>query len=373
MLVRKGGRPGGGGAAPSGGPGGGRGMLGGGGPGGGLGMPAAEPANDLDMFAREVLEALSNDNLPPFPNYYQLYFEKLLDEKPYDFRKNINELMESESGAEDEKRMRIEQQLQEGFSISKEILQNVATLYKNVNTMSTVSKKRIVDAKGINNPSAVKNLTLALGNDLDKLVGVLNRQAGAIKTLYTKSAKIIKEVEGETIYDATYGIFNRRYLLEQIGAELKAMKKFEHSSSMIVARLHRNIVDEVQSEKQIALINRTVSKLFLKTSRRSDVVAHIGDGVFSMLLKHTDVDNAVRAATRLSEMLAASHFFIGDKEVRLQISIGIIALSQDEEVEMILANALDAMEEADHDEEALYKVFNQEGMDEDDDDDFDLS
>jgi len=331
-------------------------------PGVSMGAPAdpGDPSSQLDSFAREVLAALSQDNLPPFPSYFQLYFEKLLDDKPMEFRKQMMDLMETESSTEDEKRMRIEQQLQEGFTISKEILQNVAVLYKNISTMSEVSKRRLKEAKSVNNPSAVQNLTLALANDLNKLTGALNRQAGSIKGLYTKSAKIIQEVKGETIYDAVYGIFNRRYLLEQMGSELKMMEKFSHKSSLVIAKLADEVQAQVQSEKQLGMINRTISKLFMKTSRRSDVVAHLGDGQFAMLLKHTDEENAGRAANRLADMVSGSHFFIGDKEVELKVAIGIAPLETHRGVEEILGRTLEVMFVADK-EGATFKIAEGEG------------
>ena len=155
-----------------------------------------DASGEVEQFAKEVLSELSKDALPPFPSYFQLYFEKMLDEKSYEFRKSVSDMIESESNSEDEKRMHMEQQLQDGFGLFKEVLQNVATLFKNVTNMTQISKRRMQEAKGINNPSAVQNLTLALNNDLEKLTAVLNTQAVVIKNLYTQSAKIIQEVKG---------------------------------------------------------------------------------------------------------------------------------------------------------------------------------
>lgn len=314
--------------------------------------------SQLEQFAKRVLNELGNDAMPPFPNYYQLYFEKMLDEMPYEFKKQISELLESESNTEDEKRMRIEQQLQQGFSFSKEILQHVSILYKNVNAMVHVAQRRITDAKAINNPSAVKNLTIAVGKDLEKLLAILNRQSVNIKNLYTQSAKIIKEVQGETVYDAQYGIFNKRYLVEQVANETQQMKKFNHESTLIIAKLSSSVAIEV-NEKQLSMINRTISKLFLKTSRRSDVVAHLGEGMFAMLLKHTDIENASRASGRLGDMTGQTHFFIGDSEIKLEIKIGIAPLSIEKEVEQIVAEAMDAQLQADRSSE-VFIVFSEE-------------
>lgn len=308
---------------------------------------SSDGGNDVELFAREVLEELGKDNLPPFPSYYQLYFEKMLDEKPYELRKSITEMIETESGTEDEKRMRMEQQLQDGFTLFREILQNVATLFKNVSNMTIVSKRRMQEIKNVNNPSAVQNLTHAINSDLQKLTTSLNSQAVVIKNLYTKSAKIIQEVKGETIYDSQYGIFNRRYLSEQVASEIVQMGKFEHTSSLIIAKLKSEIKEKITSEKQLGLINRTISKLFMKTSRRSDVVAHYGDGAFAMLLKHTDEQNAVRAANRVADMTSGSHFFIADQEIKLEVVIGITTLDTTSEAETVIVRALDAMDRAD--------------------------
>ncbi|MDR1911739.1 MAG: diguanylate cyclase [Helicobacteraceae bacterium] len=304
--------------------------------------------SELEGFARAVLDELAKDALPPLPNYYQLYFDKMLDDKPYEFRKAANDMIEGESDAEDEKRMHMERQLQEGFGIFKEILQNVATLFKNVSAMTLIGKRRMQEAKGINNPSAVQNLSLALNNDLEKLTSVLNSQAIVIKNLYSKSAKIIQDVKGETIYDSQYGVFNKRYLMEQVRAEIAQIGKFNHHSSLLLAKLSSKIKERIQNEKQSGLINRTISKLFLKTSRRSDVVAHFGDGCFGILLKHTDEQNASRAALRVAEMTSGSHFFIADHEIKLEICIGIAALEVSQEAETALVRALDAMNKADN-------------------------
>ncbi|MDR2904652.1 MAG: diguanylate cyclase [Helicobacteraceae bacterium] len=311
--------------------------------------------SEMDVFVRSVLDELAKDSLPPLPNYYQMYFEKLLDEKPYEFRKSVNDFIEGDGNAEDEKRMKMEQQLQDSFTIFREILQNVATLFKNVSNMTLISKRRMQESRGVNSPGALQNLTLALNNDLEKLNSTLNSQAIIIKNLYTKSAKIIQEVKGETIYDAQYGIFNKRYLVEQIKLEIAQIAKLKHESSLILAKLSKNIKDKIPNEKQLLLINRTISKLFMKTSRRSDVVAHFGEGCFAMLLKHTDEKNAARAALRITETTNGSHFFISDDEIKLEISIGIASLGGAPDPESVMVRSLDAMNQADN-EKQIYVI-----------------
>ena len=78
-----------------------------------------------------------------------------------------------------------------------------------------------------------------------------------------------------------------------------------------------------------------------------------------MLLKHTDIENAARAAGRLADMTGQSHFFIGDNEVKLEIKIGIVGLDTEKEVEQIVAEAMDAQLQADRSSE-VYVVFSDE-------------
>jgi diguanylate cyclase (GGDEF)-like protein len=82
----------------------------------------------------------------------------------------------------------------------------------------------------------------------------------------------------------------------------------------------------------------------MKTSRRSDVVAHYGDGVFAMVLKHTDIKNAMRASERLCDLVSSSNFFLAEKEIQLKIAIGIANISTERAVEETLVCTLNAME-----------------------------
>ncbi len=93
-------------------------------------------------------------------------------------------------------------------------------------------------------------------------------------------------------------------------------------------------------------MTRTIARLLMKTSRRSDVVAHYGDGVFAMILKHTDIPNAKRASERLCDLVSTSNFFLAEKEIQLKISIGIANIDAERSVEETLVCGLNAMEHA---------------------------
>lgn len=104
---------------------------------------------------------------------------------------------------------------------------------------------------------------------------------------------------------------------------------------------------------------RTVARLLLKTSRRSDIVAHYGDGIFAMVLKHTDIESAKRASERLYDLVASSNFFLAEQEIQLRIAIGVAELQAALGVEQTLMCTLNAMEGADNDSKLRYMVCSQ--------------
>ncbi len=312
-----------------------------------IGLPKKSNNSTLDEFAQEVLSKIKDEGLPPLPSYYELYFETLLQDKPFEFRKEIMEQLSLQDSNSDDKRALLETKLKDGFTSIKDILQNVSVLYKQILSVIETTKKRAEEAKGINNPAAVQNFAITLSSDAEMLVNFLSKQATIFKDLYQKSANIVKEVETESIFDARYGIYNKRYLYAQIDKEQKMIAKYGHSSTLLLSSLSSKVIEDIGSDKGVSLVNKTMAKLFMKTSRRSDVVAYFGQGIFALLLKHTDSKNAIRTSERLYDMMNSTNFFLGDKEVELKICCGIVELSKEKSVDETIESALTALRTCD--------------------------
>ena len=177
-----------------------------------------------------------------------------------------------------------------------------------------------------------------------------------MKTLYDETAGIIKNVENETIFDNKFGVYNKRYLITKIEQEQGLIKEFNHKSSLIMIELSRDVKLVVNNEKAVTLMTRTIARLLLKTSRRSDIVAHYGNGVFAMLLKHTDIESAKKASDRLCYLVSNSNFFLADKEVQLKISIGITDVDSEYSVQEIIVSSMNGVENAYANDEVDYSV-----------------
>ena len=305
-----------------------------------------EATSDVEIYAKEVLTALINDNLPPTPNNFSLYFDRLLEDRSESFHKQIISMLELEESNDDEKTIMLEQSLKQGFSSVKNILSVTANLYKNMALMTKILDKRKEEIAQSSNIEEVKNIAHTLDGDITKLNGILKKQTSQMKTLYDETATVVKSVENETIFDNQYGVYNKRYLMTKIDQEIGLVKEFKHKSSLIMIELDRDLKKSVGNEKAVVLMKRTIARLLLKTSRRSDTVAHYGNGVFSMLLKHTDINSAKKASERLCELVSNSNFFLGDREIKLKISIGVTDIEPEHSVEETVVSAMSGIDQA---------------------------
>lgn len=316
----------------------------------------SDPTSDLEIFAKEVLGSLISDNLPPTPNNFALYFDRILENKSESLRHQIGAILELEEDNNDEQSLELEKSLKQGFSSIKSMLQVGATLYKNMGFMDKILEKKREEIQSDASLSNLSETIHSLSNDVGKLSGILKKQVTHIKTIYDETATIVKNVENETIFDNQYGVYNKRYMITKLTQEVKMIEEFNHNSSLIMVQLSNDTAAKTDSEKARQLMNRTIARLLLKTSRRSDIIAHYGEGIFGMLLKHTDIDNAKRAADRLHDLVSTSNFFIGEQEVQLMIAIGITPLESGRSIEEMIASTLDAMQASQDEKRTNYVV-----------------
>jgi len=326
-------------------------------------MPASDsplnmdsPSSDVEIYAKEVLHSLVSDNLPPTPNNFSLYFDRLLENKSENLRKQIHSMLELEESNDAENTIELEQSLKQGFSSIKSILNVTANLYKNMSLMTKILDKRKKELSEHTEIQEAIGIIGTLENDVAKLNSILKTQSAQMRTIYDDTAKIVKTVENETIFDNQFGVYNKRYLLTKIEQEIGLIKEFGHSSSLIMIELSQDLKKNIKNDKAVVLMTRTIARLLLKTSRRSDIVAHYGNGIFSMLLKHTDLDSAQKASDRLCDLVSNSNFFLADREIQLKISIGITSIDAETSVEEIVVSAIDGILKAYEDPDKDYAV-----------------
>ena len=298
---------------------------------------------DLNKFSQIVLKQLSDDNIQATPKNFDIYFWKLLETKPAAFQKRVLELVDYEKDDVVEQQALMEKEIKLGFGQIKNMLQIIALIYKNLVVMKGIVQKRLDEAKSNTNSLEIQNIIKIFSDELAKLNSLMERHLDVIKNSYEDVDKIFKNIEEKSIYDSKFGVYNKKYFLKSIEDELESVKRYNYNVCVMLIHVKDSVLNSIASIKDKNGILRNIAKILLKTSRRSDIVAHYGDGYFGMIMKHTDIEGAKKACERIGQMLYQTTFFIGEEELDIDIEISVIALDSGYSTEEIVSKALDGL------------------------------
>jgi diguanylate cyclase (GGDEF)-like protein len=315
----------------------------------------AEATSPLERFAKKVFDKLIQEGVPPLPYYYQIYFFNMLDDEDESFRKNIYEMISIEESNDNEKDFELERKLKLSFKYSKELLQRTALIYKNAINIKEILSKYKDEINYIASKNALEKILKQIYSKIETIDRKLDLELIEVKKIYTKNIEILKEIESNSMFDQRYGVYNKNYFLKIVEKEIKLIDKFFHVSSLVAIKIKDDILKQL-SEKDKILANRSVAKIILKTSRRTDTIAHLGDGIFAMLLKNTDRIGASRTVERLADMISNATVFFEGEEVDLNIVGGIVEIKEKKDHIKYVENAITAMKQAEHDG-MLYTIY----------------
>lgn len=299
---------------------------------------APDSANITD-FATQVFKSLLSKNIPPIPLNYQTYFETLLDSKDIEFQKQIIELMER-NAENDERNITFEKSIHAAFANTKDILKCTSSIYKNLVIMNDIEKEWSLDMEGSKSSARYAQETQNIQNEIDG-------QIVQLKDLYQKCNQILENINTNTMYDSKFDTYNKRYFIYLVQNEQKMIEKFAHSSSIMMMSLPFSVTRYLQNDQPTALIvMKTIAKLLLKTSRRSDIIGYVGNGIFGMMLRHCDLSATKNASERVISLVKNTNVFLDKREVKLDLNIGISLLSAQRGSDESLNMAIGALRNA---------------------------
>ena len=294
--------------------------------------------HDDDSYPKEVLTKMLSEGIIPTPNNYAICFERLLETRSESFQKKMFRILRLDLSDKNHGVLLSERGLKDGFLVMRKILNVSANLYKNMSMMNKVLEKRRVEGETNKNLDATK-ITVALNNDIEKLDVILQKQNTIMKDHYSDTARILKNYENEVIIDKLFNIYNKRYFLMQVEKEIGLMKEFKYKSAIVMIEMDKDFIVSINNEKTLMLITRTLIKLLTKLSRKGDIVAHYGDRQFVLLLTHTNVEAAQLFCSKVCSAVANSNFFLGDREVTLRTSMGIVNINVNQVPDELISSA----------------------------------
>jgi two-component system cell cycle response regulator len=141
---------------------------------------------------------------------------------------------------------------------------------------------------------------------------------------YTSLSKQITELEKKAAYDTLTGLYSNRMLLE-FGSKTLS---FEKRHNMATSILYVEVADTQQLIKTYGsratnTIITTVAGLLESSVRKEELVAHLEDGKFVIVLPNTRAFKAHIVATRLKQSVEDLVFDISSVKIHVSLAVGL--------------------------------------------------
>jgi diguanylate cyclase (GGDEF)-like protein/PAS domain S-box-containing protein len=148
----------------------------------------------------------------------------------------------------------------------------------------------------------------------------------------TERKLLEQEMELRSRSDPLTGMLNRRSFDEALAAQVAHARRYKRGGALLIADLDRfkQINDEfghAAGDEALRMVSRVLAENLRETDTvgrdEGGLVARLGGDEFALLLPETDAAGAEAVGERLVAALAAEPLRLGDREVRLGISIGV--------------------------------------------------
>jgi len=152
--------------------------------------------------------------------------------------------------------------------------------------------------------------------------------------------------EDKRFLDDQTGFYNRNYLVRRLQEEFKRVERFKEPLSCIVAEIDGlHAIERKQGLFERDAAVESVARVLAQTSRGNNILTHVAEGRFGILLPNSEVPGAIAFAERVREGIQTH--FTGQKRFSppLTITLGIACYPHNhlERPEQLLALAESAL------------------------------
>lgn len=152
------------------------------------------------------------------------------------------------------------------------------------------------------------------------------------------------QIERLSVTDPLLGIFNRRYLHEQLPQEAARARRYGRAVSVVMADLdHFKRIDDTYGHQAGDVVLRHAIALARSTLRQSDWMARYGEEEFVIVLPETTRLGAYAAAERMRRLCAETPVRLGGTQFVVTVSFGVATIDDvpgsNEDAEAVLREA----------------------------------
>ena len=294
----------------------------------------------VEIFSKQVIDKMLKEKIPATPENYSIYFEKLLEEKPAIQRKNILKILQNETIEEHNYIAEVEKNIKNNFRQIRAILETVSNMYSKINQLRKLTK---IKKQKIINGSCSQVALVSYKENLDEVISSLEKQQASLKERYTEVSQSVKQFQKNSIFDPKYGVYNKNYLFKVLEAEKKNISAFGHESSILAFKIQTKAFENIKHRKDQELVIKNVATMIMGRSRRNDILAHIGNDIFIILLKHTNILQAQKAIESIDNMMSFTNYIVDSHKIDIVLDFAATKILTHHTKEQIIAAAINQL------------------------------
>ena len=141
-------------------------------------------------------------------------------------------------------------------------------------------------------------------------------------------AQYHEEIYKMTIIDGLTQAHVKRYLLESMEKEIMRARRHARDLSFLMIDIdHFKNINDIHGHLAGDFVLKEVARIIQARIRRDEVFARYGGEEFGIVLPETNVEGACALADGLREKIEQSRFVFQNEQIRVTISIGVAALT----------------------------------------------
>lgn len=232
--------------------------------------------------------------------------------------------------------------------LSSRITRGISELLQAVREISKGDWGRKVNTKSSDEIGELSEAFDSMRKDLKSTLDELTDTQKELKNLNQSLEKKVsdrtlelaqknKELELLSITDRLTGLYNRRYLDQQLTGELSRSKRTGQSFGIVLMDVdHFKMINDTYGHQEGDRVLQEVGTILHKWTRRTDIVSRWGGEEFMIVCPDTDQTGVLKLAEELRKAMELYDFSISNG---ITASFGATSLYPDDTVEMMVARA----------------------------------
>ncbi|HDZ77604.1 MAG TPA: diguanylate cyclase [Candidatus Omnitrophica bacterium] len=163
-----------------------------------------------------------------------------------------------------------------------------------------------------------------------KAIVHISRDITESRKIEDESRRYMQRLKELTLRDPHTGLYNYRYLMDRLSAEIELCKRHYFSLSLLIIDIdYFKSINDVYGHQIGDRVLLELSGFIKNLLRKSDTLTRYGGEEFVVVMPQATKRNALNTANRIIEQVNKHIFKIGNVSIKIRVSIGISEFSRE--------------------------------------------